>query len=320
MSDHFIKKEEDMTQRLEMGESEFSGRVIAACTDLVSLSLCTASLRFSSPEVLDQLTTACIHRLVALCGTRQGALFFPPIQQMANLQAMVANQPTISLLACVQISAEEAPIALAQYPFTAAPLQRSMDLPPTLVWRRAFAPPDVPLVHPGQDVRSPAPQVQVLLLLAWLEQEKHGEVRDESMQLFPLPADIVDTILVQLLTAWHKQDVSEDLLPAELLATVGHEFRGPLTTISGYATTLLQYDQQLLSQERREFLAAIGDASAHLGELVDRFLDLAQFETNTVPFAPTAVNLVALAREATTARRPVGHPLLLPLPAAEMRA
>ncbi len=109
-----------------------------------------------------------------------------------------------------------------------------------------------------------------------------------------------------------KNDFSEELLPAELLATVGHEFRGPLAAISGYATTLLQHDQQLTPQERQEFLGAISDASTHLGKLVDRFLNLAQFEMNTVSFVSTAVDIVALAHEAImTAKRPGGHPLLL---------
>lgn len=92
-----------------------------------------------------------------------------------------------------------------------------------------------------------------------------------------------------------------DGFPAELLATVGHEFRGPLTTIQGYATTLLRHEQQLTSAERQEFLRAINDASAHLSKLVDRFLTLAQFETHAQTLAPAPMNLLALAQESITA-------------------
>src|SRR3954465_13117016 len=92
-----------------------------------------------------------------------------------------------------------------------------------------------------------------------------------------------------------------DVFPAELLATVGHEFRGPLTTIQGYATTLLRYEQQLTIEERQDFLRAINEASTRLSKLVDRFLELAQLETHAHAIFPTPVNLLTLAQEAITA-------------------
>lgn len=105
-----------------------------------------------------------------------------------------------------------------------------------------------------------------------------------------------------------------DTFSAELLATVGHEFRGPLTTIQGYATTLLRREQQLLPEERQEFLRAIHEASAHLGKLVDRFLELAQFETHAHAFLPAPVSLPELVQESITAV-PQRRILLTPAPA-----
>jgi len=92
-----------------------------------------------------------------------------------------------------------------------------------------------------------------------------------------------------------------DTFSAELLTTVSHEFRGPLTTIQGYATTLMRREQQLLPEERQEFLRAIQEASAQLGKLVDRFLELAQFETHAHAFLPTPVSLPELVQESITA-------------------
>jgi signal transduction histidine kinase len=105
------------------------------------------------------------------------------------------------------------------------------------------------------------------------------------------------------------------LLPAELLATVGHEFRGPLTTIQGYATTLLRSEQQLRAEERREYLLAISEASTHLSKLVDRFLELGKLETHTHAFRPESVNLLALAQETLLAlqKKQSHHLLLLPV-------
>lgn len=109
------------------------------------------------------------------------------------------------------------------------------------------------------------------------------------------------------------------LFPAELLATVGHEFRGPLTTIQGYTATLLRHEQQLSCQERQQFLGAISEASSLLSKLVDRFLQLAQLETHAYTFHPEPVELRALVQEAITAsqqRRPE-RLLLLPAPFPE---
>lgn len=103
----------------------------------------------------------------------------------------------------------------------------------------------------------------------------------------------------------------------ELLATVGHEFRGPLTTIQGYATTLLRHEQQLTLAERQDFLYAISDAGARLNRLIDRFLQLAQLETHVQDFFPEPVDLRALAQEAVIAaqRSRPGHLLLTASPA-----
>lgn len=105
-----------------------------------------------------------------------------------------------------------------------------------------------------------------------------------------------------------------DAFPAELLATVGHEFRGPLTMIQGYATTLLRHEQQLVPEERQEFLRAINEASVHLGKLVDRFLELAQFETHAHTFLPAPVSLPGLVQESITAapKSRLHHVLLTP--------
>ena len=91
------------------------------------------------------------------------------------------------------------------------------------------------------------------------------------------------------------------LLSTEILANVSHEFRGPLTTIKGYAATLRRYEQRLSPEERYAFLQAIEEASDHLARLTDRFLELAQLEAGILPFVPEQVSLVSLVQEALQA-------------------
>jgi signal transduction histidine kinase len=88
------------------------------------------------------------------------------------------------------------------------------------------------------------------------------------------------------------------LLSTEILASVSHEFRGPLTAIKGYAATLRRHEQRFSPEERHAFLQAIEDASDQLALLMDRFFELAQLEAGTLPFFPEPVSLVSLVQEA----------------------
>ncbi len=103
-----------------------------------------------------------------------------------------------------------------------------------------------------------------------------------------------------------------ELLKAELLTTVSHELRGPLTSIKGYTATLLRYHQRLSREECNEFLMAISGASTRLEHIIDQLLEMSLLETNTIPVTVVPVNLAYLVREAlTAAQQTVTSPLHL---------
>lgn len=91
-----------------------------------------------------------------------------------------------------------------------------------------------------------------------------------------------------------------EVFQAELLATVGHELRGPLTAIKGYAATLLRHERRISRKERHEFLVAMVAASDRLELLVERFLEISQFETGALRIERSPVDVARLAREALT--------------------
>lgn len=316
-----------MPEQLETREPDFSQRAIAALTALADLSLRTSTLRFSPPEVLDQLAALLVRQLVTVCEASQGALFLVrPGDDASATQPRDAfvTQSSIPLIACSHMSEEEARAALAIYPSASAPQQWSLDLPPTLVWRRSLDEPLAKVLYPNPLISHLAPQSYALLLLTWPEtsqytREQPLQARERAIHLLSVLANAIDTILLHLFVALSEQRKhNNELFPAEVLATVGHEFRGPLTTIQGYAMTLLRHDQQLARGERQDFLNAISEASMHLGKLVDRFLELSQFEANTFPFVPAAVNIVALAHEAINAvKKGRPHPFMLMPPLME---
>jgi signal transduction histidine kinase len=89
-----------------------------------------------------------------------------------------------------------------------------------------------------------------------------------------------------------------DQLKSELLGTVSHELRSPLTTIKGYAATLLRHERRLPREERHEFLTAIVEASDALQVIIDRLLEMSQIETGTLHVEQMDVNLKELAQAA----------------------
>src|SRR5215472_170258 len=91
-----------------------------------------------------------------------------------------------------------------------------------------------------------------------------------------------------------------EVFKAELLATVGHELRGPLTAIKGYAAMLLRHERRIPRKERHELLLAMVAASDRLEHIVERFLELSQFETGAIKIERSPVDVARLAHEALT--------------------
>lgn len=89
-----------------------------------------------------------------------------------------------------------------------------------------------------------------------------------------------------------------DRLKAELLGTVSHELRSPLTAIKGYAATLLRHERRLPREERQEFLEAIGEASDRLEVIINRLLEMSQLETGSIAPQLAPLDVIQIAREA----------------------
>src|SRR5206468_288480 len=94
------------------------------------------------------------------------------------------------------------------------------------------------------------------------------------------------------------RDISSDRLveemKSEFVATVSHELRGPLTSIYGFAETLLREDVLFGEEERRTFLGYIASESERLTAIVDALLNVARVDTGDlqVELAPTDVRAV----------------------------
>ena len=89
------------------------------------------------------------------------------------------------------------------------------------------------------------------------------------------------------------RDVSADQLVEQLksgfVSTVSHELRAPLTSIYGFAETLLREDISFAEEERRTFLSYIATEAERLTGIVDALLSVAKLEAGDlqVQLAPT---------------------------------
>ena len=83
-------------------------------------------------------------------------------------------------------------------------------------------------------------------------------------------------------------------LRAELLGTVSHELRVPLTSIRGSAATLLDTLSDLDPTELRQFLQIIVEQTDHMRELIGNLLDVARVETGTLPVSPEPAEVSSL--------------------------
>ena len=69
-----------------------------------------------------------------------------------------------------------------------------------------------------------------------------------------------------------------DRLRSSLLSSISHDFRTPLSTVLGSATTLLDYEAELKPAVRRDLLTSIRDDAHRLNRYVGALLDMARLE------------------------------------------
>jgi two-component system phosphate regulon sensor histidine kinase PhoR len=107
----------------------------------------------------------------------------------------------------------------------------------------------------------------------------------------PLPAGGAVLVLHDLTELRRLEAVRRDFV-----ANVSHELKTPLTSISGYAETLLSDPPE--PEMARAFLGTILGHARRMQRLVDDLLDLSRIESGRWQPAPTEIDVPAAAREA----------------------
>jgi len=105
-------------------------------------------------------------------------------------------------------------------------------------------------------------------------------------------------------------------LKAELLSTLAHEMRTPLTSIKGYSTALLMEEVTFDPKSQREFLQFIDEECDVLQTLIHDLLESSIIDAGLLRLEPQPVQLPRLAKNVTDdiARRTEIHRFLLDFP------
>jgi PAS domain S-box-containing protein len=110
---------------------------------------------------------------------------------------------------------------------------------------------------------------------------------------------------------------------SDFVTTVSHELRAPLTSIYGFAATLLREDVEFEEEERRTFLTYIESEAERLTTIVDKLLSVARLDAGDLHLEIAPVDVRSLVSEVVDiARAEVvnGHEIVVELPEGPIAA
>jgi signal transduction histidine kinase len=123
------------------------------------------------------------------------------------------------------------------------------------------------------------------------------------------------------------RDVSADRaveeMKSEFVSTVSHELRGPLTSIYGFAETLLREDVLFADEDRKTFLGYITSESERLTRIVDALLSVARLDAGDLQVNLRATDVQPLVTDVVSNVKENGgggHRFVLDLPTEPLAA
>ena len=137
---------------------------------------------------------------------------------------------------------------------------------------------------------------KIIYLENWTSSEKKINIEDRSINLFfapyknenDRPAGVI--VVIQDIT----EHVKLDSMRKRFVADVSHELKTPITSILGYADTLLE--NEVDSQTSRKFLERISSEAERMSILVSDLLTLSRYDTAKVKVQKTEFNLGELVK------------------------
>lgn len=138
---------------------------------------------------------------------------------------------------------------------------------------------------------------KIIYLEDWTSSEQKVKVKDRYLNLaFEILKDEKDRpagvmVLIQDIT----EHVKLDNMRKEFIADVSHELKTPITSIMGYADTLLETDHDKVIETK--FLGVISSEAKRMSKLVTDLLSLSRFDSNKTNIVKEEFDLGELAKK-----------------------
>jgi signal transduction histidine kinase len=119
-----------------------------------------------------------------------------------------------------------------------------------------------------------------------------GEVLVTVRLVRAAPGGPVDTVALVLRSARGRERLDRER--SDLVATVAHELRSPLTGVKGFVTTLLNRWDRLNDEQKKLMLTTVATDSDRLARLITELLDVARIDTGRLSLYRRELELVPL--------------------------
>ena len=136
-----------------------------------------------------------------------------------------------------------------------------------------------------------------------LSRERVDAFSEDEVELIALLGRLVATAVQNIRAYEAERRRVEELaqlsqLRSDFVSLVSHELRSPMAAVIGAARTLQDRWRMLTAEQRKSFLALIGDETARLAELVGDVLDTSRIEAGTFSYRFEEVDLGRVVDEA----------------------
>jgi K+-sensing histidine kinase KdpD len=150
-----------------------------------------------------------------------------------------------------------------------------------------------------------------------LESLKRGAFTADDLSFIQTLADLlalaIDRERLQIRSDAVKEARQAERMRSEIMATLSHELRMPLSMVKGYTTALMLGDVEWSDEKRGEFLELIEEACNDMEGMIQDILDSSLIEVSQLKLEHQPVQLATIAREVAAEvehRSELHHPVV----------